>query len=66
MQLAAEGNSGIRAAGLPQTAGTLGRELASLKGVLRRRGWEVEKKSRKWLIVPPKDVSAEEVERMAR
>lgn len=66
MQLAAEGNSGIRAAGLPQTAGTLGRELASLKGVLRRRGWQAEKKSRKWLIIPPDDVSAEEVERMAR
>lgn len=64
MQLAAEGNSGIRVSGLPMTASTLSRELGSLKGVLRRRGWGIEKKSRKWLIVPPKDVSAEELVRM--
>jgi len=64
LQLAAEGNSAIRASGLPMTASTLSRELGSLKGVLRRRGWEVEKKSRKWLIVPPKDVSAAELEKM--
>lgn len=64
MQFAAESNSAIRVSGLPMTASTLSRELGSLKGVLRRRGWEVEKKHRKWLIIPPKDVSAEELEKM--
>lgn len=64
LQLAAEGNSAIRASRLPMTASTLSRELGSLKGVLRRRGWEVEKKHRKWLIVPPKDVSVAELEKM--
>lgn len=64
MQQAADTNSGIRVSGLPQTASTLSRELGSLKGVLRRRGWEVEKKARKWLIIPPKDAAAEELERM--
>lgn len=64
MQQAADGNSGIRKTGLPQTASTLSRELGTLKGVLRRRGWDVEKKSRKWLIVPPKTATAEELEHM--
>ena len=49
---------------LPQTAATLGRELNQLKPALRKRGWSVEKKHRKWLIVPPKTVTAEELERM--
>lgn len=64
MQQAAGSNSGIRVSGLPMTASTLSRELGSLKGVLRRRGWEIEKQSRKWLIVPPKDAPVEELERM--
>ena len=64
MQMAAGGNSKIRVGGLPMTASTLSRELGALKGVLRRRGWEVEKKARKWLIVPPKDVTTEELEKM--
>lgn len=65
MQIAAESNSGIRTSGLPMTASTLSRELNSLKGVLRKRGWQIEKKSRKWLIVPPEPVSTDEIEAMA-
>lgn len=49
---------------LPQTAATLGRELNQLKPALRKRGWGIEKKSRKWLIVPPKTVSEEELAQM--
>lgn len=64
MQQMSEGNPAIRTAGLPQTASTLSRELGALKGVLRRRGWDLEKKSRKWLIIPPKDVTAEDLEKM--
>lgn len=49
---------------LPQTAATLGRELNQLKPALRKRGWQIEKKDRKWLIVPPKSVTEEELEAM--
>jgi hypothetical protein len=49
---------------LPVTAATLGRELNQLKPALRKRGWEIEKKDRNWLIVPPKAVTEEELERM--
>lgn len=46
---------------LPVTAATLSRELNQLKPSLRKRGWEVDKKSRKWLIAPPSDATAEEL-----
>lgn len=51
---------------LPQTAATLSRELNQLKPSLRKRGWEVDKKSRKWLLVPPPDATAEELAAMMR
>lgn len=49
---------------LPVTAATLGRELNQLKPALRKRGWQVEKKARKWLLIPPKTVTEEELARM--
>lgn len=49
---------------LPQTSATLGRELNQLKPALRKRGWQIEKKSRNWLLVPPMTVTEEELARM--
>lgn len=49
---------------LPVTAATLGRELNQLKPALRKRGWQVEKKQRKWLLIPPMTVTEEELARM--
>lgn len=51
---------------LPQTAATLSRELNQLKPSLRKRGWDLDKKSRKWLIVPPSDPTTAEIAAMAR
>lgn len=60
MKQAAE-TRGLNVARLPMTAATLSREMNQLKPALRKRGWTVEKKSRKWLIVPPSDPSEEQL-----
>lgn len=56
---------GLNLARLPLTAATLSRELNQLKPALRKRGWQIDKKSRKWLLIPPADVTAEELSAMA-
>ncbi len=56
---------GISLARLPMTAATLSRELNQLKPSLRKRGWEIDKKHRKWLVVPPPEVTVEEMAAMA-
>lgn len=63
MQKAAEAIN-MSTSRLPQTAATLSRELNQLKPTLRKRGWEIDKKTRKWLLVPPPEISAEEIEGM--
>jgi len=60
MKNAAE-SCGMNLARLPLTAATLSRELNQLKPALRKRGWEIDKKTRKWLLVPPPDPSVEEL-----
>ena len=57
---------GLSTARLPVTAATLSRELNQLKPALRKRGWEIDKKSRKWLLVPPPEITAEEMTAMER
>jgi hypothetical protein len=57
---------GMNLSRLPLTAATLSRELNQLKPALRKRGWQIDKKSRKWLLVPPQDVTAEELAEMDR
>ena len=51
---------------LLQTAATLSRELNQLKPSLRKHGWQIEKKSRKWVIIPPPEVSVDQIAAMAR
>ncbi len=63
MRQSAEARS-MNLARLPLTAATLSRELNQLKPALRKRGWQIDKKHRKWLLIPPQDVTAEEIERM--
>lgn len=65
MRQAAEAR-GMNLSRLPLTAATLSRELNQLKPALRKRGWQIDKKSRKWLLVPPQDVTAEELGKMLR
>lgn len=55
---------GLNASRLPMTAATLSRELNQLKPSLRKRGWEIDKKSRKWRLVPPPEISADEIAAM--
>ncbi|SLN66624.1 hypothetical protein PEL8287_03692 [Roseovarius litorisediminis] len=55
---------GLNVSRLPMTAATLSRELNQLKPSLRKRGWEVDKKSRKWRLVPPPEISADEIAAM--
>ncbi|MDC0739390.1 PriCT-2 domain-containing protein [Cognatishimia sp. SS12] len=55
---------GINSGRLPQTAATLSRELNQLKPSLRKRGWQIDKKSRKWLLIPPPEATAEELTAM--
>ena len=65
MRQAAEAR-GMSLLRLPMTAATLGRELNQLKPALRKRGWQIEKRSRNWLIVPPPEITANELEAMVR
>ncbi|MCA0205157.1 MAG: hypothetical protein LCH92_12500 [Proteobacteria bacterium] len=57
---------GMNLARLPLTAATLSRELNQLKPALRKRGWQIDKKSRKWLLIPPPEITAEELAAMQR
>lgn len=57
---------GMNTGRLPQTAATLSRELNQLKPSLRKRGWQIDKKSRKWLLVPPPEMTVEELAAMVR
>ncbi|MCD1624652.1 hypothetical protein K7H22_01425 [Seohaeicola saemankumensis] len=65
MKNAAE-SCGMNLSRLPLTAATLSLELNQLKPALRKRGWEIDKKTRKWLLVPPPDPSVEELAAMLR
>lgn len=57
---------GMNLARLPMTASTLSRELNQLKPALRKRGWQIDKKDRKWVLIPPSEVTVEELEAMVR